>query len=272
MFWKRFNSNFKTGYRLFLFHQKRFATKFKGSQPQSNRHLWLLIIPFTTFGLGTWQIFRLQWKVDLIDRLERKMLKSPVPIPFDIKDQLEEFEYRRVTLTGSYDHSREMLMWPRVQINEEKKPIPGNRGSEPGAFVITPFHCNETKSDVLVNRGWVPKARMDPSMRPHGQVQGEIEITAIVRTGDTRGLFGPKNEPENNYWAWRDLEAMSNHAHTDTIWVDADATTTVKGGPIGGQTKVKLRNEHLQYVFTWYALSLATGYMFWQLWKKVKKR
>lgn len=29
------------------------------------------------------------------------------------------------------------------------------------------------------------------------------------------------------------------------------AATTVPGGPIGGQTRVKLRNEHLQYIFTW---------------------
>ena len=27
--------------------------------------------------------------------------------------------------------------------------------------------------------------------------------------------------------------------------------TTVPGGPIGGQTRVTLRNEHLQYIFTW---------------------
>ena len=27
--------------------------------------------------------------------------------------------------------------------------------------------------------------------------------------------------------------------------------STVPGGPIGGQTKVYLRNEHLQYIITW---------------------
>ena len=27
--------------------------------------------------------------------------------------------------------------------------------------------------------------------------------------------------------------------------------TTVQGGPIGGQTRISLRNDHLQYVFTW---------------------
>lgn len=43
--------------------------------------LWMLIIPVTTFGLGTWQIFRLQWKLELIDELERKTKKEPITVP-----------------------------------------------------------------------------------------------------------------------------------------------------------------------------------------------
>lgn len=29
------------------------------------------------------------------------------------------------------------------------------------------------------------------------------------------------------------------------------AESTVPGGPIGGQTRVTLRNEHMQYIITW---------------------
>lgn len=28
--------------------------------------------------------------------------------------------------------------------------------------------------------------------------------------------------------------------------------STISGGPVGGQTRVTLRNDHLQYIFTWY--------------------
>jgi len=31
------------------------------------------------------------------------------------------------------------------------------------------------------------------------------------------------------------------------------SASTVPGGPIGGQTRVYLRNEHLQYIITWYS-------------------
>lgn len=34
--------------------------------------------------------------------------------------------------------------------------------------------------------------------------------------------------------------------------------------PIGSQTRVTLRNEHLQYIITWYSLSGITGYLWWR--------
>ena len=51
------------------------------NEPKDNRQLWLLVIPVTTFFLGTWQIFRLQWKLGLIDELERKTMVSPIEMP-----------------------------------------------------------------------------------------------------------------------------------------------------------------------------------------------
>lgn len=63
---------------------------------------------------------------------------------------------------------------------------------------------------------------------------------------------------------------MATQLETAPIFIDADATTTVPDGPIGGQTRVTLRNEHLQYIFTWYSLSLITFYMFYQFSRKKK--
>ena len=39
---------------------------------ESKLHYLLLIIPVSTFGLGTWQIHRLQWKKGLIKELEER--------------------------------------------------------------------------------------------------------------------------------------------------------------------------------------------------------
>lgn len=44
------------------------------------RKILLLLVPITTFGLGTWQIFRLQWKVGLIKDLEMRTSAAAVPL------------------------------------------------------------------------------------------------------------------------------------------------------------------------------------------------
>ncbi len=56
----------------------------QGMRGKGRRDPWklaMLIIPITTFGLGTWQVFRLQWKINLISELERKTKLPPVMIP-----------------------------------------------------------------------------------------------------------------------------------------------------------------------------------------------
>jgi surfeit locus 1 family protein len=39
------------------------------------------VIPAATFGLGTWQIYRREWKLGLIKHLEERTSAPPVPLP-----------------------------------------------------------------------------------------------------------------------------------------------------------------------------------------------
>jgi hypothetical protein len=43
------------------------------------------LIPVLTFALGTWQVQRLRWKVDLIDQLTEKLQREPIPLPSKVK-------------------------------------------------------------------------------------------------------------------------------------------------------------------------------------------
>lgn len=99
-------------------------------------------------------------------------------------------------------------------------------------------------------------------------------------------VFSPKNDIVANKWSWRDVQAMANHLGTQPIFIDADHSktedilcitncnndvcvdSTVHGGPIGGQTKVTVPNDNLQYIVTWHAFSLATFYVIWRYWKR----
>lgn len=52
-----------------------------------------------------------------------------------------------------------------------------------------------------------------------------------------------------NYF--RDLNAMSKIVGSDSILIDAVVESSITGGPIGGQTNISLRNEHMSYIITW---------------------
>ncbi|CAH2985337.1 unnamed protein product [Chilo suppressalis] len=41
----------------------------------------LLMIPVTSFGLGCWQVYRLKWKLELIDIMQAKSNSVPKPLP-----------------------------------------------------------------------------------------------------------------------------------------------------------------------------------------------
>ncbi len=61
----------------------------------------------------------------------------------------------------------------------------------------------------------------------------------------------PKNDTQRGRWHYLDLEEMSKVTGAEPVMIDADSSCDVPGGPIGGQSRVTLRNEHLQYTITW---------------------
>ena len=43
----------------------------------------------------------------------------------------------------------------------------------------------------------------------------------------------------------------------DSFFLEADATANPGGIPIGGQTRLDIPNDHLQYAITWFLIALA---------------
>ncbi|XP_019497352.1 PREDICTED: surfeit locus protein 1 [Hipposideros armiger] len=191
---------------------------------------FLLLIPVTAFGLGTWQVQRRKWKLKLIAELESRVMAEPVPLP------AEAVYLRDPPLITSF-----------------KTPSPPE---------VACFHYSSIT--ILVNRGFVPRKKVNPDTRQKGQIEGEVDLVGMVRLTETRKPFVPENNPERNHWHYRDLDAMAKLTGADPIFIDADFKSTVPGGPIGGQTRVTLRNEHLQYIITWYGLCAATSYLWFK--------
>lgn len=126
-------------------------------------------------------------------------------------------------------------------------------------FLKTIFFFRET---ILINRGWVPKKFLASSTRQSGQIKGSVELKGIVRLNEVRPQFSPASHGE--HFLYRDLERMCRQTGSDPIFLDATVDSSVDGGPLGGQTRVSLRNEHMSYIITWFSLSGLTSLMWYR--------
>ncbi|XP_041987295.1 surfeit locus protein 1 [Aricia agestis] len=226
----------------------------------------LLMIPATSFGLGCWQVYRLRWKLELIDIMHAKCNAAPIELPKDF-EELKKMEYRPVKVRGEFLYDKEALIGPRALVeNDVILPRTGSLVSDPkknqGWLVITPFRLADTGEVILINRGWIPSHLRPREKRESSMVKGEVELTGVVRLTENRGPFMPKNNPVKGSWFYRDLEQMSHYFNSNPVWLDAQGIPDPPAGwPLPNQTRVTLRNEHFSYLVTWYLLSAFTGAM-----------
>lgn len=231
-----------------------------------------LVVPVTTFCLGVWQYRRRLWKVDKIAELDQKVRRAePVSLPSE-PCEVAQMEYQRVKLTGRFDHSRELYIGPRSLLDKSGGTTGGiiSSGEKVGWHVITPFQLEgESGQQILVNRGWVPRSRLTPDTRPAGQTSATTSIVGIIRLTEETSSLAPPNRVASDQWASRDVSALAARLGTSPIFVDLEASGTALeaaelGGPIPGQTRISLRNEHMQYMLTWFGLSAGTLFLWFK--------
>ena len=222
-------------------------TRGKAARPS----LWLAVLSLAAFALlialGVWQVERRTWKLALIDRVEQRVHAAAQPIPSPASwpaVTAANDAYRHVTVSGRFLHDRETLV---QAVTEEG----------PGYWVLTPLQRGDGKL-VLINRGFVPTERRDPSTRRDGNPDGPVEITGLLRVTEPNGGFLRNNVPQHNRWYSRDVAAIAAARGLHDIapfFIDADSGSQTHGGPIGGLTVVSFPNNHLIYALTWFTLA-----------------
>lgn len=198
-------------------------------------------------GLGIWQIERLQWKLDLIARVDARVHAEPVAAPG--KDDWanvnqKDDEYRHVTITGTYLNDKEVLVNALTE-----------RGA--GYWVLTPLRAADG-SLTYINRGFVPSEKRDLSSRQQTQIAGETTVSGLLRMPEPDGFFLRPNDPAKNSWNSRDVAAFAAKENLGSVapyFIDADAKSNPGNQPVGGLTVVSFRNSHLSYAITWFALA-----------------
>ncbi len=205
-------------------------------------------------AMGTWQLQRLYWKEALIAERTSRMTAPAVALPDDLAAPAS-LEHRRIRVTGRLLHEHELYLGSKT-----------HRG-QVGFRVVTPFELTDGRL-LLIDRGWVPVDRRDPARRSAGQLEGQATLEGVARRDGWKGnlWFRPDNQPERNYWFWVDLPAMAariGRADLITqIYLEAAETDLPGGLPKGRPVSVTLRNDHLQYAITWYALAFALAVIY----------
>ncbi|KAH7653927.1 surfeit locus 1 family protein [Dioscorea alata] len=221
--------------------------------------LFLFLPGAITFGLGTWQLFRRQEKMEMLDYRKKRLEMEPILwnklkscSGSDLDDSLE---FRKVLCEGVFDEEKSVYIGPR------SRSISGV--TENGYYVITPLFPTPNQSDsvqlpVLVNRGWVPrgwrdkdahnsqdfeKAKMDKKSdfenieeapwwkfwsKKHTVSKNEepvvtpIRVIGVVRGSEKPSIFVPANDPDSGQWFYVDVPmiACASGLPEDTLYIE----------------------------------------------------
>ncbi|KAI9091857.1 SURF1 family-domain-containing protein [Phlyctochytrium arcticum] len=259
-------------------HCRRLASNTTSdSFKQSSQRLggWLWLVPVTTFGLGCWQVYRLQWKLDLIEKFEWRLKLPPVDLTtvktLDKGTSIED-EYLRVKTTGKFNPEKTILLGPRTRNDE---PIVGggliSGSKQVGFYVLTPFTRSDDGSTILVNRGWIPREIRDDFLEMDKEERkGPVTIEGVVKSGEPGSIFMPSNKPEKNEWYWTDLKHMAEIAAAKPVLLEMTLDSSInekirqREFPAERRPHANFRNSHLQYAITWYGLCIFSSAMLWK--------
>lgn len=213
-------------------------------------------------ALGTWQIQRLSWKLDLIARVDQRVHATPVALPPQAdwpRLDPNTLEYQAVHAEGQWLAGKTVLAQAATELGS-------------GFWVLTPLQLGQDGKggQVLVNRGFIPDSQRaawsDPAFAASHTPQGRVSVTGLLRLTEPRGGFLRHNDPARQRWYSRDVAAIAQAGGLDAaapFFIDegipgqapALPGTAASDMPRPGMTVVRFHNNHLVYALTWWGLA-----------------
>ena len=199
-----------------------------------NAFVFLFIILFCF--LGTWQLYRLDWKNSLITEITEGLNSEPVLYSYSsVKN------YQRFILEGEFDYSNQLYFYSL------------STKSEPGFDVFTPYKLKDGNF-VLVNRGWIKKELKNKVEINQNQ---SSKIIGVAKTEFKINIFKPENEPKNNIWFsinFDEFETQLGVKLNRAIFYLDDKNINL---PKPREINADLPNNHLKYALTWYSIAIS---------------
>ena len=185
-------------------------------------------------SLGTWQLIRLNWKTELLNKIDNSLKKEPV----DLTSSLPE-DYLKIKTSGIIDFEKQIYLY---SLNEKGKP---------GFNVVNPIKIDNT--NFLLNRGWIPFDKK--YSKEVDSFDFEIILGTLKRQNEP-SKFKPKNDILENYWFTLDRKDVFEFTIRDfspfIIYLSNNLEL-----PKPKNITVNIPNSHKKYAITWFSLALA---------------
>ncbi len=185
-------------------------------------------------SLGSWQLYRLNWKLNLLSEIENSLKNDPVEF-----SKVDKKNYLRIKTSGIIDFNKQIYLY---NLNESGKP---------GFEVINPIIINN--ENYLINRGWIPFDKKD---KPEVNLINESNIIGTLKLQHKASTFKPDNDINKNYWFTlnrEDIFKYTGKKFSDyVIYLNGDYKL-----PKPKVITANISNNHKKYAITWFSMAIS---------------
>jgi cytochrome oxidase assembly protein ShyY1 len=224
-------------------------------------------------GLGVWQLQRRTEKHALIAALTERLALPPQALPppsqwSALKPASDEF--RRVRFAATYAQLADAMVY------SSGSAVRGDI-SGPGTWAFLPARLPDGNT-VVVNAGFVQNTMQDRGVEDRAVarlITGEpVALTGYIRFPERAGVLTPAENVTKRLWFTRDHLSMA-HAlgwgEVAPFYIDLESPAPESGIPKPGPLEVHLKDDHMQYAITWFALAGAVVIAFGVWWRAQRR-
>jgi len=205
--------------------------------------------------LGNWQIARLEWKTQLIEKIRIRSVAPPVT-SIKMAESLDEKEFRKVKIRGQFLKNKKLYL-----LNQYSR-------GHLGFHLFTPLKLSQSSEYVFINLGWVAKKFIDSGRQVIDISGTNINISGTIRIPGVKGFFVPENQPTKNQWFYVNVNEMATALGIYPVkpyYIVSGMKLGQSKFPIPAKPTVKLNNHHLSYAITWYSLAFSLAVIYFMI-------
>jgi cytochrome oxidase assembly protein ShyY1 len=114
----------------------------------------------------------------------------------------------------------------------------------------------------VINTGFVPNTMQDRAQEDRAVARlithQPVMLTGYIRFPESEGALTPAENPAKRLWFTRDHLAMARALGWQSVapfYIDLEQPMPPSGVPKPGPLAVHLKDDHMQYAITWFALA-----------------